>query len=208
MNNLEELGLDSTVIEAVEAQEVKGAFEPLASGVYKAKLKEVATFVTASGAGMLKVVVKPDSSDQEVTVYQNIKKKDGSANEIGQATFRHILDATATDASSITVKTEEIVAYGKKVQGKVVKGLDTKPITAFVRSVFEEGAKFETYNEIEAYGRADGTNSKGEDLVATYKEKIEKQPILNRKAKASTGGGNANTQATTTADGGNVDDLL
>ena len=207
MSALEELGLDSEVIESTEAQEVRGAFEPLVSGVYKAKVKELATFVTPKNATQLKVIVIPDSEpDREITIYQNIKKKDGSANEIGQATFRHIIDAMGVSASDLAVKTEKIKGYGKDVEAKVVQGISKKPITAFVRSVFEEGAKFETYNEIEAYGRADGTNSKGEDLVTAFKEKIEKTPVLKRTAKAQSGGGEA-TQATS-ADGTNVADLL
>lgn len=206
MSGLEELGMDAAVVESVEAQEVRGAFEPLDSGAYKAKVTELATFVTPKGATQLKVIVTPDSEpDRAVTIYQNIKKKDGSANEIGQAAFRHIIDAIGVPASDLNVKTEEIVAYGKKVEGKVVKGIDKKPMTAFIRSVFEEGAKFETYNEVEAWGRPDGTNAKGEDLVGPYKEKIEKQPILKRTFKGATS--NESTQATAT-DGTKVDDLL
>lgn len=206
MDVLDELGLDAQTIADSEAQIVKPAFEPLVSGVYKAKVKELATFVTAKGATQLKVVVKPDNEDQDVTIYQNIKKKDKTPNEIGQATFRHVIDALQVEAGDLVVKTEEILAYGKKVKGKVVKGIDTKPITAFIRSVFEEGAKYETYNEIEAYGRGDGTNSKGEDLIANYKEKIEKNPILKRVAKGDNK--NTNTEAVKTADGGDVNDLL
>ncbi len=203
---IEEMGMDSIVVEKVETQEVKGAFEPLASGVYKGKVIELATFVTTKGATQLKVVFQPNGDHDEVTIYQNVKKKNGEANEIGQATFRHVIDACGLSMADVTIKTQTIKGYAKDVEGKVVQGIKTKPITGFVRSVFEEGADFENYNEIEAWGRADGTNSKGEDLVAAYKEKIEKTPVLIRKKKA---GGNASTKAETkSADGASVDDML
>lgn len=206
MSVLEELGLDSAVVDAAEAQSVRPAFEALASDVYKGKVKELATFVTEKGATQLKVVADIDGSDNDITVYQNIKKKDGSANEIGQATFRHILDALQKTAADLTVASENIKAYGKDVPGKVVKGINTIPVTFFVRAIFEEGAKYENYNEIEAYGRADGTNGKGEDLVTVFKEKVAKNPIIKRVAQAASG--NAGSQATTTASGVDVNSML
>lgn len=203
---LNELGLDTAAYDKAEAQEVKPAFEALPSDAYKGKVKQLATFTTEKGAGMLIAIVAVDGQDRDITVYQNVKKKDGSANEIGTATFKHIVESTNTPMSELSVKVEEITAYGKKVQGKVVQGIAGKPMMALVRQVFEEGAKFESYNEIEAYAKPDGTNSKGEDLVATFKEKVEKTPILNRKAKEGTASGAAT--ATKAADGTNVDNLL
>lgn len=207
MDNLELLGLDSNVVAAAETQSIRPAFEALPAGVYKAKVTELATFVTANGATQLKVTVKTEGDpEQEITIYQNVKKKDGSANEIGQATFRHILDATNKDQSQINVAKEKIKAYGKEVDGNVVKGLSDILITVFVRAIFEEGAKYENYNEIEAYGRADGTNGKGENLVDAFKEKISKIPVIKRTAKPQ--GGNSGSQATTTASGADVNSML
>ena len=209
--NLEALGLDAAVIDKAEAQEVRPAFKALPSEVYDAKIKELATFTSSKGAGMLKVVVNiTDQEDTDITIYQNVKKKDGSANEIGQATFRHILDACNKTSADIAVKAEEITAYGKKVPGNVVKGLDKIPFKACVRQIFTEGSKYEDSNEIDAYLRADGTNAKGENLVDTFKEKIAKNPILKRVEKGQGAGGSSggNTSATQTSDGKAVDEML
>jgi len=209
MDVFEELGLDTKVVEEVKEQTVMGAFEALPSDVYKGEVKQLATFVTEKGAtqmiAIINVEVKGEKEGKDITVYQNVKKKDGEANPIGQAIFKHILDACNVTASDITVKVEKIKAYGKEVEGKLVKGLSGRKITAFVRAVFEEGAKYENYNEIEAYGRPDGTNSKGEDLIETFKEKIEKTPVLNRKSKDA---GKVGTQAAKTEAAADVDGML
>ena len=197
-NIFDELGLDASTYEAAEEQTVREAFQVLASGAYKAEIKELATFTTDSGAGMLKAtVVIPGEDNRELIVYQNTKKKDGSPNEIGTATFKHIIQALNVDSSALSTKKEEITAYGKKVEGTVVKGVAKKPFMALVRAVHEEGAKYADYNEVEAWARVDGTNSKGEDLLTTFNEKIEKSPVLERKAKE----GNAGNSATK-AEGG------
>ena len=190
----EQLGLDKSTYEEAEEQTVRPAFEVLPSAAYKAEIKLLATFTTDSGAGMLICTIGIPSEDRDITIYQNTKKKDGTANDIGTATFKHIIQATNVDSSALTVKKEEITAYGKKVEGSVVKGVAGKPLMALVRHVHEEGSKFENSNEVEAWAKADGTNSKGEDLIATFNEKIEKSPILERKAKAGSGG-NAATKA-------------
>lgn len=201
----EELGLDASTYQEAEEQTVRPAFEVLPSGAYKGEIQLLATFEVESGAGMLICEVKVPSEDRVVTIYQNTKKKDGTPNEIGTATFKHIIQATNADSSSLTTKKEEITAYGKKVQGTVVKGLAGKPFTALVRAVHEAGAKFEDTNEIEAWARADGTNAKGEDLLGVFNEKIEKTPVLQRKAKE---GGNAATKAETSGTAKDVAGML
>ena len=207
-NIFDELGLDQEVYNKAEEQTVREAFEVLPSGAYKAEIKELATFTTENGAGMLKaIVVIPEKDNREITIYQNTKKKDGSPNEIGTATFKHIIQATNVDSSTLSTKTETIKAYGKDVEGKVVKGLNGKPFLALVRAVHEEGAKFEDYNEIEAYARVDGTNAKSEDILTTFNEKIEKTPILNRKAK-NPQANSSDTQAATSGTAKNVADML
>jgi hypothetical protein len=203
----DELGLDANVYNEAEEQVVRPAFEVLPSNVYKAEVKQLATFVTDKGAGMLLCKVYIPDEDRTIDVYQNTKKKDGTPNDIGTATFKHIIQATNVDTSQLTTKKEEITAYGKKVEGTVVQGLTGKPFLAFVRSVHEAGAKFEEYNEIEAWARMDGTNAKGEDIKTTFMEKIEKTPILNRQSKQQSGGGTA-TQASASGTAKDVASML
>ena len=207
-NIFDELGLDQETYNKAEDQTVREGFEVLPSGAYKAEIKELATFTTEKGAKMMKaVIVIPSEDKREITVYQNTQKIDGSPNEIGTATFKHIIQATNVDSANLSVKAETIKAYGKDVEGKVVKGLNGKPFLALVRAVHEEGAKFENYNEVEAYTKVDGTNAKGEDILTIFKEKIEKTPILNRKAK-NPQTSSSNTQAEASGTAKNVADML
>ena len=203
-NIFDELGLDEKVYTEAEAETVSN-FEVLPSAAYGATIKQLATFTSTKGAGMLIAIIHITSEDRDITVYQNTKKKDGSANEIGTRTFKSIIASANVEMSDLSTKVEKIKAYGKEVEGKVVKGLADKKITALVRAVFEEGADFENKNEIEAYVKVDGTNSKGEDLLDAFKTKIEKNPIKIKKTKAKDG--DASTQAKTQS-GAAIADVL
>jgi hypothetical protein len=203
----DELELDAATYSEAEEQTVRPAFEVLPSGAYKAEIKQLATFTTDSGAGMLYCKIYIPSEDRDIEIYQNTKKKDGTPNKIGTATFKHIIQAVNVDSNDLTTKKEEITAYGKKVQGTVVKGLSGKPFLALVRAVFEEGSKYENYNEVEAWARVDGTNSKSEDIKTVFLEKISKNPVLQRKAKQQSGG-NASTKADVSGTSKDVEAML
>ena len=206
-NNFEALGIDKAVYDEAEAQEVSEGYKPLPSGVYKSKIKELAIFNTDKGAGMLKVTVSPVNPDEsltDVTVYQNIKKKDGSANEIGTRTLKNVLEALNTSLDQVAVQNAEIVGYAKNVQAKVISGIQNTMFLACIRQVHEEGAKYSDYNEIAAYAKADGTNAKGENIIDAFKAKIEKNPILERKAKNT----QSSSAGTVTANTEKLKDLL
>ncbi len=213
MSNIyEDLGLDEATFKEAEAESVAPAFEVLPSGVYGATIKQLATFTTEKKAGMLIATIHVESADRDITIYQNTKKKPvgdkpGEPNDIGTRTFKSIIAAANVEMSDLSTKTEKIKAYGKEVDGKVVKGIEGKKIAALIRAVFDEGSKFENSNEVEAFAKADGTNAKGEDLLETFKTKIEKTPVKIRKAKAGSGASNDSTQATTKS-GESVADLL
>jgi hypothetical protein len=149
------------------------------------------TFVTEKGATQLKVTVKLKDSEKEITEFQNITKKDGAPNDIGVATFKHIVEAFGPAAETLTSSKQEVVGYKEKVNADVVAGMEKTDIIVLVRAVHEEGAKFEDYNIIEGFLKIDGTNSKGEDLVTPYLEKVEKTPVLQRKAKGGSGSSKA-----------------
>ena len=205
---LSSLGLDAATVAATKEQTVGAGFEVIDSGAYKATVKELFTFKSSGGALMMKITTHLEKEDKDIEEYQTVVNKDGKPNEIGQATFRHIMDAACpADQGSLSNKIEKVLAYKKEVDGTVVKGLDGKPFIALIRAVHEEGAGFSDYNIVEAFARVDGTNSKGEDLLETFKTKIEKTPVMQRKAK----GGNTASAATTgatTASGKSVADML
>ena len=199
MSLYEELGLDVETMSNVEEQSIGGSFEVLPSGVYKATIKELGTFTTQNGAGMFKAVINLTESDRDITVYQNTIKKNGEPNAIGSATFKYILQATGASMSELSTTTKKLKTYSYESDVKVVQGIANKPILALVRSVFEEGADFETYNEIEGYAKLAGD----EELVEKFEAKIVKTPVLNRKPKAK-----AAPAAKPTATTSEIDDLI
>jgi hypothetical protein len=201
-NIFDELGLDAAAYTEAEAQEVSSGFEVLPSGSYVAEVKLLATFTTEKGAGMMLADIEVTNGDDKrtITVYQNVKKKNGEANPIGTATFKHIIEATGSEMAALTTKKETIKAYGKDVEGTVVNGIAGKKLLALVRHVFAEGEDYENFNEIEGYVKTDGTNSKGENQLDAFKEKIEKNPILKRKPKAGAKQQSTTDAGTTAAD--------
>ena len=203
---LAEMGLDATTVVETEEQKIGAGFEVIESGAYKATVKELATFKSSGGALMMKIVTHLEKEDKDIEEYQTVVNKDGKPNKIGQNTFKHIIDAACpADQGSLSKKADKILAYKKEVDGSITQGLDGKPFIALVRAVHEEGANFSDYNIIEAFARVDGTNSKGEDLLDAFKKKIDKTPVMQRKAK---GGTASATTGTTTASGKSVADML
>ena len=190
------MGVSQEVAQEAKAQDVS-TFELVKSGAYKASVKEVAIFSTASGAKQLKIGVTINSlEDKLIEVYQNITKKNGEPNPIGTATYKHIIDAMGEEG--LSVKTEKIKGYGKEVDAQCLVGLSNKTITVLVREVNEPGSTYENTNEIEGYLKADGTNADGEDIVPAFIEKIKKTPVLQKKPKAAqassgTAGGTTDT---------------
>jgi len=205
MNVLNDLGINKEQWEEVAPIEVNEGYKPLESGVYNATVKEVAYYTTDNGAVQLKIVLTvPELLDHELTQYQNIKKRNGEVNEIGERWFKGLFDATNTDINDTIVEEGEFEAYGSKKKGKIIRGLTGKPLKALVRAVHEEGAKFPDYNEF-TFARIDGTNGKGEDIVSKFKETIEKVPVLQRTAKNQQGGSQKEVK---TSSGQDVKDLL
>ena len=205
---LADLGMDEKVVEKAETQEIREGKKIIDSGAYKAEIKELAIFKSGSGATMMKIVTHIEKENIDIVEYQNTVKKDGEPNPIGQATFKHALDAiVGDDKSTLSHKKEEIEAYAKKVEGTVVKGLSGKPFIALVREVFKEGDSYPKDNVVEAFAKVDGTNSKGEDLLEKFNKTIAENPVRIIKNK----GGNANSGATTgkvKADASSVADML
>ena len=174
-----------------EAQEIRTGAGVWESGVYDVVFTEFFLFKSKHGAGMLKCTIQ-DQDENTFTTYVNVKKKDGTDNDIGARFVKGALDAVGVDMNSATIK--QIVGdyYAEKNQDvNSVDSVLNKPLKACVRQVHTEGAEYENSNEIEAFLDKQGKNGKGEDQLEAFAAKIEKQPILERKAKTPAGGDGA-----------------
>jgi len=172
-------------LENAEAQEIRTGSGVWESGAYDVIFTEFFLFKSKSGAGMLKCTIA-DKNDKELTVYVNIKKKDGSDNEIGARFIKGALDAVGVDINAAKVETIVADYYGEKdKEVNSISDVLKKPLKACVRQVHTEGTEYENSNEIEAFLDKQGRNTKGEDQLEAFQTKIEKQPILERKAKGN-----------------------
>jgi len=174
MGNLD-LGFDLNAVEETSISE----FKLLDSGVYTAEVKECFIFKTNSGAEMLKIAVEVE--EVEIKMYQNIKKKNGEPNEIGVGRLKNLLVSCQIEQPQL--KLVKTAGYKDEVEGKRIVNVIGKKVKTCIRKVIEEGAEYPEYNEIELFCKPDGTNSKGENVEEIFKNKIEKNPVLKRKAK-------------------------
>jgi len=189
------LGLDKAKVESVEVASIREGFEVLKSGIYKGTLKTLGLFSTdTENVLQCKMVaeinVNGEEKPREISKYFNFRynKKDSDEvviNDIGLKDLTGALNATGvelTDDTKTAIITEKCYATDRDLTS-FVDALG-KPVSFFVREVFEEGATYEKYNEIEGVFKPDGTNANGEDQSETFNTKIEKTPVLNRKPKA------------------------
>jgi hypothetical protein len=181
------LGLTQEQAAKTEVASISEGFKPLPSGIYNGNIVQIGTFKTDSGATQFKIVVKVKDG-RELTKYGNYLKKDGSINEYGQRDVMGALNATKIDLSTIQAQTIKTKCYGKEKDFNNFIGLEKAPVSVFVREVFEEGSQYEEQNEIEGIFDEDCKNSNGEDQSEKFTQKIEKKPVLRRKAKAQSGG--------------------
>ncbi len=185
---LETLGLTQEQVAKVEVASIREGFETLPSGIYEGNIVTVGTFTTDSGAIQFKIVVrikdeKARDGYRELTKYGNFRKKDGSVNEFGQRDIIGALEATKMDLAEIKTQTIKEKCYATERDFNNFIGVNKAPVTIFVRQVLEEGAQYEDQNEIEGIFDIEGKNSKGEDQTEAFMKKIEKTPVLKRKAK-------------------------
>jgi hypothetical protein len=113
----------------------------------------------------------------------NVVKKDGESSLIGAKTINMIVQATGIELTDVEVKEAKEKCYSSIKKVQMFSNVLNKPVTIFVRKIHEEGAKFPDYNEVTFVGNPAGENSKGEDQKEKFLEKVEKMPVINRKAK-------------------------
>jgi len=185
-NLLKVVGISEIEANKIEVSTAKEDFKVLKSGIYTGNVNGY-IFKTDSGAKMLKIKATLHEPEGKVLEkYVNIVKKDGKPNEWGIKDLKELVSATGQKLEDIVVKPAIEKCYGKEIEVQETQGISSIPVTLFIREIFEEGGEYEQQNEIENIFDKDGKNEKGEDQKEVFLAKIEKKPVLKRKAKART----------------------
>ena len=203
---LKGFNLSTEIVEKSEGQKISTGKKILPSGPYKAEVREVAQWKHTTGTTMLKVVLHLEKEDMLIEEYYPMESAKGDEYVFNKERLVYLTEAL--DAATLSVKAEKVMAYKKEVEATVLKGTIGHPIIALVYQTFEEGGDYPDNNEVDGYLKPDGTNKKGEDLLATFKEKVEKTPVRKKKTKAKAGAASASTAGTVTAEGKAVADML
>jgi len=208
MEAFDVLGISEEQYNAAEAVSMAPEYKPVPSGAYKATIKSMETYLTDKKAKMLRITVHLENENRDIEDYINLVKseeKNNEPNELGQKQFKGLMAALNMSPKELQAKNGKFKVYGKEVEGHELTGFAGKQLIALVRQTYEEGSQYPDGNEIEGYLKIDGTDAKGENKLAEFKEKIERNPIKKKKAR---GGAQAKKSTTTTSSGSNLDDLL
>jgi len=187
-----------TQISQAEAAEVSEGFKPLQSGAYKAVITKFGVYKNRfdNDSMYVEVAINEDGKETVLSVDRGLTLKDGTPNNGTLSMMHEIFSACGVSPETVQPATDTAKTFGQEVQLEAFKECYNKEVAAFVRETFEEGAKYERGNMIEAIFKIDGTNSDGVDQLAKFKAKIEKQPILVKKSKAKSATGTAGAPAT------------
>lgn len=183
---LKVVGINEQQANEIEVSTAKEDFKVLKSGVYTGNVNGY-IFKTDSGAKMLKIkATLHEPEGRKLEKYVNIVKKDGNPNDFGMKDLKELVSAAGQRLADLKVKTVREKCYGKDIDTQEIQNISSVPVTLFIREIFEEGGEYEQQNEIENVFDKDGKNEKGEDQKETFFAKLDKKPILKRKAKART----------------------
>jgi hypothetical protein len=191
LNINEILGL----VKEAEAAEVNAGFKPLPSGAYEATLTKFGVYENNFGNNSMHVEVEIKTEDREdpvvIKIDRGLTLKDGKPNSGTLSMMKEIFNATGVDINSAKTGSEVIKAFGKDVQLTSFPETYNKKVLALVREVLDQNNEaYPKSNTIEGIFNLDGTNSKGEDQLETFKKKIEEKPVL-VKAKKTAGAASA-----------------
>lgn len=196
MNDIFELtGMTRETFTEAKAEPTTGGFL-WNSGAYKVDIKEAAIFNTDSGATMFKLVLKDPEADKELTYYANtaykakkdaddVKKGDKVENKAGTKIFKSLLSALHLEPTALTITDTTIEAYGKENTPAKSLGLEGRGLIALVREV-DDSANSDKYplsNDIESFTDIEGKIDGSVEPLEKWKAKIEKTPVLVKKAK-------------------------
>jgi len=195
LNLLDTMGISTELYEETKTEASTGNSFLWESGAIKVEITEAAVFGTESGAKMLKVSFK-DADDREFTDYQNtsyiakedkdkVKKGDRCENPGGAKIFKALLSAANVEPASATMSEGKIKAYGKDdVDAIVIDSLKGRSVVALVRQVEDPNSEqYPDSNQIEGYADVEGNINGSSENLDKWKLKIEKQPVLVKKAK-------------------------
>ena len=187
-----------TQITQAEAAEVSEGFKPLQSGAYKSIITKFGVYRNRfdNDSMYVEVLINEDGKEITLSVDRGLTLKDGSQNNGTLSMMHEIFSACGVSPDTVQPATDTAKTFGQEVQLEAFKECYNKEVAAFVRETFEEGARYERGNIIEAIFNVDGKNSDGVDQLSKFKEKIEKQPILVKKSKEKASTGTAGTPAT------------
>jgi len=215
-NILDDLGLDESTYNEGEASAVAKVFEAMPSAVYEGTVKEVIIYTNQWDGKEARylVEIEKDGEKKEFKFRSDIGKtlKDGKPNKGYAGRLKQFAYATNTELSALSMgKDVTVKSFGKDCKGEYLVGMNGKKVKVLLRTTDDttkaEGQAFKITNDIAAVVAMDGTDAEGVDAAAAFEEQIKKTPVFEITPKAK-GGAKAATQATTTADGSSVDDML
>lgn len=196
--DLSSIGISAEAVEKAPAQEIKS--RTWSSQATKCVVKEAAVFKTSSGATMFKLVISNEAGDNYEEYFNTkyvaksddkdgkFKKGDEVENMSGVSTITGLVNASG--ATDIAAKPGKFKAYKEENQdGLVLTGLIGKVAMFGIREINTEGSQYPQSNEIGIITDLKGNNAKGEEVLQKFRDLIEKNPILVRKAKEGQAGG-------------------
>ena len=192
-NLLQTVGLSEETIKEVKVEPSTGSFL-WESGAYEVEVKQVAIFKTDSKAVMMKIDLFDPKEEKAFTEYVNTsyiskdEKKEVTENKGGAKIFKALFSAIKLEPAQATTSNEEIDAYGKKVQADVVTNAAGRKCIALVREVNDPNKEqYQDYNVIEGFADIEGNIGGSDEPMKKWLDKIEKAPILTKKAKKKAG---------------------
>ena len=162
---------------------------------YKVEIKELAVFETERKARMVKIEMFDPETEKTLTEYINTsyinkESKEVTENKGGASIFKALLSAIALEPAQAQIEEKEIDAYGKKVNGQVIKNAEGRTCYALVREVEDpNNEKYPSSNQVEGFADVEKQIGGSTEPVEKWLAKIEKAPVLTKKSK----GGNKTT---------------
>lgn len=201
MSILEQIGTTEAAYTEATGASVTAAFEPLASGAYKATVKSVMVYKNKFGGTQMKYIVNITDGDRDLEFRQDIgatlkPETEGGvgAPNLGYASrLKQFAFAAGVDLDALTLaanKTKHKL-FGKEEEVTLMQGMNGKTILALVRLSEDtskaDGEPYKFSNDLEGVCAVNGIDAAGEDAKAAFLAKVEKTPTFKIKGRAKAG---------------------